>query len=108
MAKVTITISQDALSKLETHANAIDISVNLLIKQIAMNYVNENKIEFISSEKKLIMQDFQKEQAKLASILTKISNQYIQQGINFPSDKVLEYFKAYHASFKDTLERLES
>ena len=104
--KVTITMSDDAFRKLENQANILDITVNTLIKQISMNYITNNKIEFVTNEHRVILQDFNKNQAKLITILNQISMNYLNKGVKFPADKVLDYFKAYHKEFKDCIQGL--
>lgn len=104
--KVTITISDDALLKLEDQAKALDITVNTYIKQIAMNYITNNKIEFVTNEQKLILQSFQSSQSKIINLLNKITKEYLSQGTSFPADKVLKYFQSYHTEFKKCIQRL--
>jgi len=104
--KVTITISDDAFSKLENQANILDITVNTLIKQISMNYITNNKIEFITSEQRIVLQDFQKNQAKLITILNQISTQYLSKGIKFPIDQAIKYLKNYNEHFKTCVQGL--
>lgn len=104
--KVTITISDDAFSKLEMQSSALDITPNTYIKQITFNYLNKHKVEFITSEQKLILQEFQSYQAQLLTALHKISNEYLSKGIHFPEEKIFDFFKSYHLEYKNCIQRL--
>jgi len=104
--KVTITISEDALEKIEVLAKSLDLTPNTLIKQIAMNHINNSKLVFFSSEQRLALQNFNNKQSQLITTLRKIDEEYLKQGKQFPTDKILEYFKSYNTIFKATIERL--
>lgn len=106
--KVTITISEEALSKIETQAKSLDISPNLYIKQIAMNHINKNDFTWFTKEQKLVIQEFSQHQSRLINILNQIENEYLKKGIHFPTDKIKEYFKSYHEHFKQCIERLSN
>jgi hypothetical protein len=104
--KITITISDDAFHRLELQSSALDITPNTYIKQVVFNYLNKHKVEFITSEQRLVVQEFQGVQAQLLNALNKISRQYLDKGIHFPQEDVLKFFKSYHEQFKYCIQRL--
>lgn len=106
--KLTITLSEEALSKLEFQAKALDITSNTFVKQIAMNYINNNEFIFFSKEQLQILQDFSYKQSQLINTLRKIDEEYLKKGVQFPTEKLLDFFKSYHNQFKHCIERLSS
>lgn len=108
MPKVTITISEQALSKIEVFATALDISPNLYIKQVTMNHINKNDFTWFTTEQRQALKDFSTKQGQLINTLNKIEEEYLKQNISFPTDKIKEYFKSYHKHFKICIERLDN
>jgi hypothetical protein len=108
MAKITITISEEALSKIEVQSNALDITPNTYIKQVMMQHVNNSNFAFFTSEQRLALQDFSSKQSQLLNIMKKIDEEYLKQGKSFPMIKINEYLKSYNSHFKSTIERLSN
>lgn len=104
--KVTITISESALSKIEIQSDALDITPNLYIKQITMQHVNNSKVTFFTPQQVLVLKEFNEKQSQLLNTLRKIDEEYLKKGIHFPTDKLQTYFQNYHKLFSSTIERL--
>lgn len=104
--KVTITISEEALEKIEIQSKALDITSNTYIKQLAMNHVNNSKFTWFTQEQRLAIQDFSYKQSQLINTLRKIDEKLLKKGIQFPTQQVQNYFKSYHKHFKQYIERL--
>jgi predicted DNA-binding ribbon-helix-helix protein len=107
--KVTISISQKFYSQLQKQAEAVDLTVNTLLKQSALSAFNKTDVAFLTSEQRIIIKDFTLNQIKLSQQLQQISQKFDTDGKNaFPLEQLLEYMKQYHELFVKLIEDLKA
>jgi len=107
--KVTISISQKFYSQLQKQAEALDLTVNTLLKQSAISAFNKVDVAFLTNEQRLIIKDFTLNQINISQQLQKINQHLDTHGKNaFPLDKLLEYMKQYHELFVKLIDDLKA
>jgi len=107
--KITISISQKFYSQLQKQAEALDLTVNTLLKQSALSAFNKADVAFLTSEQRIVIKDFTLNQIKLSQLLQQISHKFDTDGKNaFPLEQLLEYMKQYHELFVKLIEDLKA
>lgn len=107
--KVTISISQKFYSELQKQADALDLTVNTLLKQSALSAFNKVEVAFLTTEQRLIIKDFTLNQISISQQLQKINQNLDTHGKNtFPLEKLLEYMKQYHELFVKLIDDLKA
>ena len=107
--KVTISISQKFYSQLQKQADALDLTVNTLLKQSAISAFNKVDVAFLTHEQRLIIKDFTLNQINISQQLQQINQHLDTHGKNtFPLEKLLEYMKQYHELFVQLIEDLKA
>ena len=97
--KVTISISPQFHSKLQMQSEALDLTVNTLLKQSALSALNKSEITFLTSEQNLIIQKFTLHQIHLSKVVQQINERLGRNSNAFPVEKLLAYFRTYHETF---------
>lgn len=105
--KVTLSISPRFYSKLQIQSEVLDLTVNTLLKQSALSAFNKAEITFLTSEQKLIIQNFTLYQIKLSQTLQQINEKLERNSNAFPIEKLLDYMKQYHEAFIQLIEDLK-
>ena len=107
--KVTISISEDFYSQLQMQAEALDLTVNTLLKQAALSTFNKTDVAFLTNEQRLIVKNFTLNQIKLSQLLQQINQKLDSDGQNaFPLEKLLGYMKQYHEVVVKLIEDLKA
>ncbi|MDQ7067710.1 MAG: hypothetical protein Q9M40_06940 [Sulfurimonas sp.] len=106
--KITISISQKFHSQLQKQAEALDLTVNTLLKQSALSAFNKSDVTFFTSEQNLIIQKFTLNQIQLSKTVQQINEQLGRNANTFPVEKLLEYFRTYHETFVQLVEDLKA
>jgi ribonuclease D len=101
--KITLSISKEFMSKIEVVASSLDSSVNSILKQSALASFNKANLTFLTSEDRLLIQQFQKNQIVLANILKQFQTDALN-GEVLPVDKIIKNFHIYHEQFVDMIE----
>ncbi len=106
--KVTISISPKFHSQLQIQAEALNLTVNTLLKQSALSAFNKSEITFLTSEQQLIIQNFTLNQIQMSKTIQQINERLGRNSKAFPVDKLLAYFKIYHETFVQLIEDLKA
>jgi len=107
--KITISISQNFYSQLQKQAEALDLTVNTLLKQSALSAFNKVDVAFLTHEQRLLIKDFTLNQINISQQLQQINQHLNTHGKNaFPLDKLLEYMKQYHELFVKLINDLKA
>lgn len=106
--KVTLSISPKFYSQLELQSEALDITVNTLLKQSALASFSKMDIIFLTSEQRLIIKEFTLNQIKLSQTLQQINENLGRNSNAFPLEKILDYMKQYHETFVKLIESLKA
>ena len=107
--KITISISQKFYSQLQKQAEALDLTVNTLLKQSALSAFNKVDVAFLTNEQRLLIKDFTLNQINISQQL-----QQIKQKLNtkdqkaFPLKQLLEYMQQYHVLVVQLIEDLKA
>lgn len=103
--KVTISISEKFYSELSLQADALDLSVNTMLKQSALASFNKANLTLLTPENRLLIQQFQKNQLVLANILKQLQSN-TSNGSEIPVDKIINNFRIYQEDFVDMMEKI--
>lgn len=106
--KVTLSINPRFYAQLQKQAEALDLTVNTLLKQSALSAFNKSEITFLTSEQHLIIQEFTLNQIQLSKTLQQINERLARNANAFPIKKLLEYFRTYHETFVQLIEDLKA
>lgn len=106
--KVTISLSTRHYAQLKIQSEALDLTVNTLLKQSALSAFNKSEITFLTSEQNLIIQKFTLNQIQLSKIIQQINERLGRNSNAFPVEKLLEYFRTYHETFVQLVEDLKA
>lgn len=106
--KVTISISSQFYSKLQIQSEALDLTVNTLLKQLALSAFNKTEITFLTSEQNIIIQKFTLNQIQLSKTIQQINERLGRNPNAVPVEKLLEYFRTYHETFVQLVEDLKA
>ena len=103
--KITISISEKFYSELSLQADALDLSINTMLKQSALSSFNKANLTFLTPENRLLIQQFQKNQLVLANILKQLQTT-TANGDQIPVDKIISNFRIYQEDFVELIEKL--
>ncbi len=106
--KVTLSINPRFYAQLQKQADALDLTVNTLLKQSALSTFNKSEITFLTSEQNLIIQRFTLNQIQLSKTIQQINERLGRNSNAFPIEKLLEYFRTYHETFVQLVEDLKA
>ena len=80
--KITISISQKFYSQLQKQAEALDLTVNTLLKQSALSAFNKVDVAFLTHEQRLLIKDFTLNQINISQQLQQINQHLDTHGKN--------------------------
>ena len=106
--KVTISISNDFYTKLSTQADALDISINQLLKQAAIAQINKLDLDLLTHEQRIVIKDFTLYQIQLANRLKEIASIAKQQNRPIAIDNVLKNLQSYNENFHNLIAKLKA
>jgi len=101
--KITLSISKEFMSKIEVVASSLDSSVNSILKQSALASFNKANLTFLTSEDRLLIQQFQKNQIVLANILKQLQTT-ASNGNEIPISKIINNLRIYQEDFIEMIE----
>jgi len=106
--KVTISISNEFYTKLTIQANALDISINQLLKQAAIAQINKLDLDLLTNEQRIVIKDFRLYQIQLANRLKEIATISKQQNRPIAIDNVLKNLQKYNENFHSFIKELKA
>ena len=105
--KVAISLSSDMYEKVVFQAEALDLTANTLLKQLAISKLNNTDISFLSSEHKLVIKEFNENQLRMLQALNKVA-ELSANGEELEIYKIRRLFKHYKEDFESMIEKLNS
>jgi hypothetical protein len=106
--KVTLSISPKMHKKLLAQSEALDTTVNILLKQSALSTLNKTEITFLTAEQRLVIQNFTIHQIRISQVLQQINEQLRSNPNAYKVETLVGYMKDYHTQFIKLVENLKS
>lgn len=104
--RVTVPFSIDTYEKLQFQSEAVETSVNTYVKQITVNFLNENKQNFLTKEQKEAIREFKRIQSNMANNINQIAKKLNSGNTEvFPVETIIEYLRYYDEAFRKFIDK---